>query len=313
MLKSSYQHTVRSKVRINGIGVHSGDRVNMTIKQAPACSGIIFIRTDIKDRNNIISAKWSNVADTKLCTVIANKEGVSVSTVEHLMSAFANIGLDNAIVEIDNPEVPIMDGSAIYFIKALSKAGLTKQSAKRRAICIKKAVSCVDGDREVFLSPSNITRFSFEIDFDSKAIGKQNYTYTLDEDSYRKDIAKARTFGMLHEVEYLRNIGLARGGSLENAIVIDGDEVMNPEGLRFKDEFVRHKILDAIGDIYMTGMQLIGHYHGIKAGHATNSKILKTLFAQPEAFEIIDYIPDNQVKTPSIYGISQACPIRAMA
>jgi UDP-3-O-[3-hydroxymyristoyl] N-acetylglucosamine deacetylase len=288
MLKSVYQHTVKAAFTVTGVGVHSGAPANMTIKPSPSSSGIVFIRTDIRDRSNVIPARWDLVTDTRLCTVLTNKAGVSVSTVEHVLSAFAALGLDNAVVEIDGPEVPIMDGSAICFTEALEKAGLKRQNAGRAALVIKKTVSCKEGDKEVFLSPAEGQYFGFEIAFDNKLIGRQKYTHELREASYLSDIAAARTFGFLHEVEQMRKMGLARGGSLENAIVVDGDKILNPGGLRFENEFVRHKILDAIGDIYLAGMQMIGHYHGVKAGHAMNNKILRALFAQPEAFEVVN-------------------------
>ncbi len=287
MLKSTRQHTLKAPVSISGIGVHSGAKATMTLKPAPASSGINFIRTDVTDRPNIIPAQWDAVTDTRLCTVLANQNGVSVSTVEHLLSAFAALGIDNAIIEINGPEVPIMDGSAIQFLEKINIVGLARQAAPRRALRIKKTVSCKDGDKETFLSPADEAYFGMEIDFATPLIGCQKYTHALTESHYRSDIAPARTFGFLQEVEHLKKIGLARGGSLENAIVIDGDKVLNPEGLRFRNEFVRHKILDAIGDIYLAGARLIGHYHGVRAGHAMNNKILHTLFAQPDAFEFV--------------------------
>jgi UDP-3-O-[3-hydroxymyristoyl] N-acetylglucosamine deacetylase len=297
MLKSVYQHTVKNTFTVTGVGVHSGAPATLTIKPSPSSSGIVFIRTDIKDRSNVIPARWDHVTDTRLCTVLANKAGASVSTVEHVLSAFAALGLDNAIVEIDGPEVPIMDGSAACFVEALEKAGLSRQNASRHALRIKKTISYKEGDKEAFLSPADGQYFSFEIAFDNKLIGRQKYTHQMQPISYRNEIASARTFGFLHEVEQLRKMGLARGGSLDNAIVVDGDKVLNPDGLRFKNEFVRHKILDAIGDLYLSGMQLIGHYHGVKAGHAMNNKVLHTLFAQPDAFEIVDLVELSKAAT----------------
>jgi UDP-3-O-[3-hydroxymyristoyl] N-acetylglucosamine deacetylase len=181
-----------------------------------------------------------------------------------------------------------MDGSAVRFVAAIERVGLARQKAPRKALRIKKTVSYQEGEKEVFLSPADGAFFGFEISFDNPVIGRQKFTHELKEDAYRADIAPARTFGFLHEVEALRKIGLARGGSLENAIVVDGDKVLNPGGLRFKTEFVRHKVLDAIGDIYLSGAPLIGHYHGVKAGHAMNNKILHVLFSQADAFEIVD-------------------------
>lgn len=287
MLKSVYQHTVAAPFAVTGIGVHSGAPATLTVYPAPAGSGITFIRTDITDRDNVIPARYDFVTDTRLCTVLANKDGASVSTVEHVLSAFAALGLDNATVEIDGPEAPIMDGSAAPFIKAIDKAGLQRQKSPRKVIVIKKTVAVQDGEKEVILSPADGQYFGFEIAFDNALIGRQKYTLNLKEAAYRADISAARTFGFLHEVEALRKMGLARGGSLDNAIVVDGDTVLNPDGLRFKNEFVRHKVLDAIGDIYLAGMQIIGHYHGVKAGHAMNNKILHALFADPTAYAVV--------------------------
>jgi UDP-3-O-[3-hydroxymyristoyl] N-acetylglucosamine deacetylase len=287
MLKSIYQHTVNAPVTITGVGVHSGSPVTMTIKPASVSAGISFVRTDITDRPNAIPALWDSVTETRLCTVLANKQGASVSTVEHLLSAFAALGVDNAVIEINGPEVPIMDGSAIHFVEKLNVTGLCRQSAPRLALRIKKTVSYKEGDKETFLSPAEGTFFGMEIEFENKLIGRQRYMHALTESHYRSDIATARTFGFLPEIEQLKKLGFARGGSLENAIVIDGGKILNPEGLRFRNEFVRHKILDAIGDLYLAGAHLIGHYHGVKAGHAMNNKILHTLFSQPDAFEFV--------------------------
>jgi UDP-3-O-[3-hydroxymyristoyl] N-acetylglucosamine deacetylase len=291
MLKSPYQHTLKAPFTVSGIGVHSGASARMTLKPAAAGSGIVFIRTDITDRNNVVPARWDHVVDARLCTVLANKAGVTVSTVEHILSACAALGLDNAAIDIDGPEIPIMDGSARDFLEALDQTGLQKQAAPRRMLHIKKTVVYKEGDKEVTLSPANGQYYGFEIIFDNDLIGHQKYLHHFREDSYRKEIASARTFGFLHEVEQLRKAGLARGGSLDNAIVIDGDKVLNPDGLRFRNEFVRHKILDAVGDLYLAGMQIVGHYHGLKAGHAMNNKILHTLFAQADAYEIIESVP----------------------
>ncbi len=288
MLKSTYQHTVKAAFSVTGIGVHSGVTATLKIKPAPASSGITFIRTDVKDRLNTIPARWDNVTETQLCTIISNDAGVTVSTIEHVLSAFAAVGLDNAFVEIDGPEIPIMDGSAICFLRAIEKIGLTSQNAARRVLKIKKAVTYQEGDKIASFSPSENQTYSFEIAFNNALIGTQTFTHEMQETSYRNDIASARTFGFLHEVEQLKKMGFARGGSLDNAVVVDGDNVLNPDGLRFKNEFVRHKILDAIGDIYLAGAQVIGHYHGVKAGHAMNNKILRALFVQPDAYEFVD-------------------------
>lgn len=315
MLASVSQHTVRHPFTITGIGVHSGAAATLTVKPAAPFSGIIFVRTDITDRANTIAARWNNVTETRLCTVLSNADGATVSTVEHLLSAFAALGLDNAIVEIDGPEIPIMDGSAKAFIAAIDKAGLLRQNEHRRVLRIKKAVSYQEGDKEVILSPADATYFGFEIAFDNPVIGRQKFTQQLKEDAYRQEIGAARTFGFLHEVEALRKMGLARGGSLDNAIVIDGDRVLNEGGLRYKNEFVRHKILDAIGDIYLMGLQMVGHYHGVKAGHAMNNKILHVLFSQPDAYEIVELGSEapRRVSVPLGKFYGEELPVAAMA
>lgn len=312
MLRPIYQQTVKTAFTLTGVGVHSGAPATVTVRPAPVSSGIVFVRTDIQDRLNLVPARWDAVTETRLCTVLTNTAGVSVSTVEHLLSAFAALGLDNAIVEIDGPEVPIMDGSAISFVRAIDQTGLVRQKAPRRVLRILKTVSYKEGDKEVFLSPSDSAYFGFEIAFDNALIGRQKYTHKAGEAAYRADIAAARTFGFLHEVEQLRKMGLARGGSLENAIVIDGDKVLNPDGLRFKNEFVRHKILDAIGDIFLAGAPLLGHYHGVKAGHAMNNKALHTLFAQPDAFEFVD-LAETAPKQRRVYAYEDYAEVAATA
>jgi UDP-3-O-[3-hydroxymyristoyl] N-acetylglucosamine deacetylase len=288
MLKSVYQHTLKESFTVTGVGVHSGAAVTMTVKPASVSTGIVFVRTDITERDNVIPARFDHVTDTKLCTVLANKAGTSISTIEHVLSACAALGLDNAVIEVDGAEVPIMDGSAAPFVRAIDRAGMQRQSVPRRVLVIKKTVTFKEGDKEVILSPADGQYFGFEIEFASPVIGRQKYLHEMKEASYRREIADARTFGFLHEVEALRKMGLARGGSLDNAIVIDGDNVMNPDGLRFKNEFVRHKILDSIGDLYLAGAQMIGHYHGVKAGHALNNKILHMLFADKTAYEFVE-------------------------
>lgn len=298
MLTSVYQHTLSETFSVTGVGVHSGAAATLTVHAAPVNNGITFIRTDITDRDNVIAARFDSVTDTRLCTVLANKAGATVSTVEHVLSAFAALGVDNAVVEIDGPEIPIMDGSAAPFVKALDRAGLTRQKTPRKVIVIKKTISVQDGDKEVILSPADGQYFGFEIAFDNALIGRQKYLHKMKESSYRAEISSARTFGFLHEVEALRKMGLARGGSLDNAIVVDGDKVLNPDGLRFKNEFVRHKVLDAIGDIYLAGFQIIGHYHGVKAGHAMNNKILHALFADPTAYALVS-LNQQEAQTPA--------------
>ncbi len=288
MIKAPVQTTLKTPISCSGVGVHSGAPANLTVRPAAANHGITFVRTDMRDRDNVIPGKWDHVTETKLCTVLTNAAGVSVSTVEHLLSALWGCGVDNAVVEIDGPEIPIMDGSSAAFVFMIECAGVQALDMPRKFIRVKKPVVYTEGDKEARLSPSSNAVFSFEIDFASSVVGKQKYSIELINGAYKSDISRARTFGFLHEVEQLRKLGLARGGSLENAIVIDGDKILNKGGLRYRNEFVRHKILDAIGDLFLAGYQILGHFHGVKAGHAVNNRLLHALFADPSAFEIVE-------------------------
>lgn len=279
-----FQQTLKKAVTIAGVGLHSGVIVTLTISPADANSGITFIRTDRHGAAAVIPARWDTVVDTRLCTVIGNEHGTTVGTIEHLMSALAGCGIDNATVSLDGIEVPIMDGSAAPFVAAIEHAGIAVQKAPRRIIRILKPVAIGDGIKSASFTPDDATTYSFEIDFDSAAISRQSRAVEMDADSFKDEISRARTFGFLHEVEGLRKMGLARGGSLDNAVVISGDTVMNAEGLRFSDEFVRHKILDAVGDLYLAGAPIIGHFHGVRSGHALNNQLLRALFADRSAW-----------------------------
>lgn len=261
----------------------------MRLCPAPVGHGIVFHRTDVEGINPRIAARFDNVVDTRLCTVIANEDDVRVGTIEHLMAAFAGCEIDNALVEIDGPEVAIMDGSSEPFVFLIDCAGVAEQDAPRRAIEIRKQVTVdLDGKR-MTLSPADGYLIDFEIDFDSKAIGHASIGVEMINGAFRHELAQARTFGFLHEVEHLQAAGLARGGSLENAVVVDGDRILNEEGLRFPDEFVRHKVLDCLGDLYLAGAPLIGHVDAVKAGHHINNAALRALFADPSAYAIVDY------------------------
>ncbi len=286
-----FQHTLRKAVVFEGVGLHSGQTMTCVLRPAPADAGIAFIRTDLSGDNRI-PARAEAVTRTQLGTVIANAAGAEVLTIEHLMSAFAALGVDNAIVELDGPELPIMDGSAEPFVKLIDRAGLEPQNAPRRYIEIVEPIEVVDGDKRAALLPADQFEMSFEIDFASAAIGGQSIDIVLDETAFREELAQARTFGFLHEVEALRKAGLARGGSMDNCLVIDGDELMNPEGLRSTDEFVRHKALDALGDLYLLGAPLIGRFEGVLAGHTLNNAICRALLARPEAWRTRLYSED---------------------
>ena len=286
MAQFAFQHTVRNPVRFSGVGVHTGEQARVVLLPAPADTGVVFVRTDVRDKDNRIAVSGEAVCKTQLGTVITNAAGVTVSTIEHLMAALVMTGVDNALVEIDGPEMPIMDGSSIDFIRGLDRAGLQPQGAPRRFIEIIDVVEVIEGDKRATLRPSEDFEVAFEIAFTSAAIGRQAVDLRMDADAFRRELADCRTFGFLHEVEALRAMGLARGGSMDNAVVIDGDEIMNPEGLRRPDEFVRHKALDAIGDLYVLGAPVIGRFEGVLAGHGLNNALVRALLSTPHAWRV---------------------------
>ena len=280
------QHTLAGPAVCAGIGVHSGEHVRIAIRPAPVDTGVVFVRTDIEDRDNRVPARAEAVVQTRLGTVIGNAAGVTVSTVEHLMAAMAALGVDNAIVELDGPEVPIMDGSAEPFVEILDRTGLRRQEAQRRYIEILETIEVVEDEKRAALSPADQFEMAFEVLFDSEAIGRQRVDMVLDEDSFRSDFADCRTFGFAHEVDALRAAGLARGGSLDNVVVIEGDVIVNPEGLRRPDEMVRHKALDALGDLYLLGAPLIGRFEGLYSGHGINNALVRALLARPDSWRL---------------------------
>lgn len=269
-----------------GVGLHTGSHVRVAVRPAPVDAGVVFVRTDVQDRDNRVPVKPEAVCQTQLGTVINNAADVRVSTIEHLMAALAALAIDNCVVELDGPEVPIMDGSSEPFVQILDRAGRRKQEAARRYIEILDTVVVEDGDKSASLSPSDRFEVAFEIAFASKAIGRQRVDLTIDEESFRAELSDCRTFGFVRDVEALRAIGLARGGSMENAVVVDGDRVLNPEGLRRPDEFVRHKALDAVGDLYVLGAPIIGRFEGVLAGHGLNNAIVRALMANPRAWRM---------------------------
>jgi len=265
--------------------VHSGRRVRLTVRPAPADAGLTFVRTDVVDRPNRIVVSPEAVTRTQLNTEISNADGVSVSTIEHLMAAFAALGVDNAVIELDGPEVPIMDGSAMPFVQIMDRAGRRTLGKPRQHIEILETVEVAFGDKRATLSPCDGgLEVAFEIAFPSQAIGRQRVDLLVDESSFRSELAAARTFGSVQEVEALRAAGLCRGGSLENAIVLDGDRILNPEGLRFPDEFVRHKAMDAVGDLYVLSAPVLGRYEALYGGHALNNALVRELWSRPDAW-----------------------------
>jgi UDP-3-O-[3-hydroxymyristoyl] N-acetylglucosamine deacetylase len=277
------QHTLLSEVNCVGVGLHTGNKLSLTLRPADANTGIIFRRTDIPGSGEI-PARWDNVVDTRMCTTIGNNDGVTISTIEHVMAALSGCGVDNVYVDVSGSEVPIMDGSAQPFVFLIECAGLLQQNAQRRVIEILKSVRVGCGNKMAEISPSNAFSVTFEIDFDSKVVSKQEISVSLVNGTFKKEVARARTFGFLHDVKKLRAAGLALGGSLDNAVVVEGDRVLNEDGLRYHNEFVRHKVLDAIGDLYTAGGPFLGSYKGIRAGHALNNKLLRALFADTSAW-----------------------------
>jgi UDP-3-O-[3-hydroxymyristoyl] N-acetylglucosamine deacetylase len=246
----------------------------------------------VSDQDNRIPCTGEAVCKTQLGTVICNSTGVTVSTIEHLMAALVMLGIDNAVVEVDGPEMPIMDGSAEPFVRLIDRAGRRPQAAARRFIEILETVEVIDGDKRAALKPALGFELAFEICFPTAVIGRQAIDMPMDEFAFRHEIADCRTFGFLHEVEALRAMGLARGGSLDNAVVIEGDRVLNPEGLRRPDEFVRHKALDAIGDLYVLGAPVIGRFEGELAGHSLNNQLVRALLARPQAWRLRTYVDE---------------------
>ncbi|HEY8572609.1 UDP-3-O-acyl-N-acetylglucosamine deacetylase [Phenylobacterium sp.] len=288
----AFQHTVRAPALFAGVGVHTGAYTRVAVRPAPADSGIVFVRTDITDRDNRVPCTAESVVKTQLGTVIANAAGVTVSTIEHLMAALVMAGIDNAVVELDGPEMPIMDGSSWPFVRILDRAGKRMQEQPRRFMEILESVEVVDGDKRAALKPADGFEVAFEIRFPTAVIGRQSIDMAVDEATWRRELADCRTFGFLHEVEALRSMGLARGGSLENVVVIEGDRVLNPEGLRRPDEFVRHKALDAIGDLYVLGMPILGRFEGELAGHAINNQLVRALVARPNAWRVQTFVEE---------------------
>ena len=278
-----HQRTVAKEVSCSGIGMHSGKEATLTIKPAPINHGIKFVRTELPECPSL-SAHFNRVVDTSLATVIGY-DGFIVSTIEHLMACFAGLSVDNALVELDSYEVPIMDGSAGPFAQLIISAGIKEQMGPRYYFVIKAPIELKENEKSVSVYPSPSFRITCNIEFDHPLIKKQSYSIYVSEHVFETEISRARTFGFLHEVEYLKRYGFARGGSLDNAVVIDTDKILNNEGLRYQDEFVRHKILDCLGDFSLLGMPILGHVVLNKSGHAFNHAFLKKFFAHRESWE----------------------------
>lgn len=282
------QNTLRTSIRFAGTGLHSGKPVHLTIHPASANYGIWFKRVDIRLGDAMIPARWDVVEQTALCTRIVNAAGVSLSTIEHIMAALAGTGVHNALIEVDGPEVPILDGSSAEFVRGILRAGLVKQHAAVRAIEILKSISVTRGEAKATLEPSDHMKIDFHIDFDDEAIGVQDKSLVMSNGSFVRELCDSRTFCRKVDVDAMHANGLALGGTLENAVVVDGDEILSPGGLRHKDEAVRHKMLDALGDLFLAGAPILGKYTGIRAGHSLTNELLRQLFATPGAFRIVE-------------------------
>jgi len=283
------QRTLKSVIGASGVGLHTGQKVRMTLRPAPADTGIVFRRIDLASPVDI-PARAELVGDTRMASCLV-RDGVRVSTVEHLMSALGGLGVDNAYVDLDAPELPIMDGSASPFVLLIQQAGVEEQAAPKRFLRVMRRVEVRNGDKWARLEPYDGFKLSFSIDFRHPVIERSTQSVSVDfaETSYLKEIARARTFGFMHEVEELRESGLALGGGLDNAVVLDESRVLNAEGLRFADEFIRHKLLDAIGDLYLLGKPLLGAFSAHKSGHALNNRLLRALLADQTAFETVTF------------------------
>jgi len=281
--KTHHQVTIRREVRIEGIGLHSGKSATLTLKPALPNTGIVFVRRDL-EKPIAIPATFEFVTQTRLATTLG-RDGVSISTVEHLLSAFRLLQVDNALVEVDGPEVPIMDGSAASFCDAIQAAGFFDQSVARKVAVIKKRIEVRKGDKIALIEPSNQLQIKARIEWTHPSIGTQELSYTLGKSDYR-EISRARTFGFLKDVEALKKAGLVQGGSYDNAIVLDESKVVNPEGLRYADEFVRHKVLDAIGDFALSPIAIVGNVTLVKAGHELHAELVQSIFSNPENYEV---------------------------
>ncbi|MEZ5498575.1 MAG: UDP-3-O-acyl-N-acetylglucosamine deacetylase [Steroidobacteraceae bacterium] len=300
------QRTLKNPIRATGVGLHTGKRIAMVLKPAAVDSGVVFCRVDL-DEPVQIAARAENVGETTLGTTLVS-DGVKVATVEHLLSALAGLGIDNVCIEVDAAEVPIMDGSAGPFVFLVQSAGIAEQDVPKRFVRIRQPVRVTDGDKWAEFVPHDGFRVNFEIEFDHPVFERRSQSATMDFSSttFLHEVSRARTFGFMRDIEALRARNLALGGNLDNAIVLDDSGVLNAEGLRYRDEFVKHKILDAIGDLYLLGHSLIGEFSGYKSGHALNNRLLRTLLATPTAWEEVQFESPDQA--PISYSRNQTAP-----
>ncbi len=297
-----FQRTVKEMVKTTGVGLHSGNKVTLTIKPAPVNTGIVLVRTDLTPQV-AIAAKAEQVRETTMCTALVNDEGVRISTIEHLFAALAGLGIDNATIEVDAPEIPIMDGSACPWVFLLQSVGIQEQQAAKKYLRIKRPVRVEAGDKWAELVPFNGFKVDFTIDFNHPEIARSQQHMVMDFSSsaFIRDISRARTFGFMRDIEYLRANNLALGGSMENAVVLDEYRVLNPDGLRYEDEFVKHKILDAFGDLYVAGHAIVGEFRAFKTGHALNNQLVRALLAEQDAWELVSY--ESEEEAPVSFSV----------
>jgi UDP-3-O-[3-hydroxymyristoyl] N-acetylglucosamine deacetylase len=310
-MRQGFQKTIADRVEILGSGVHSAAPARIVIHPAESDHGIIFLRTGMPDGSDrLIEANWRNIRQTALCTVIGDRAGATIATIEHLMAALSGLGVDNALVEIDGPETPIMDGSAAQFVAAIDAAGLVTQARRRKYLKVLKSVYVEQGRCRGELKPfEHGFHVDVEIDFEVATIGKQRRHFEIDPRCFRSEIAKARTFGFVSDVKKLWAAGFALGSSLENSVAIDDDRVLNPEGLRYTDEFVRHKALDVVGDLALAGAPILGAYVAHRPGHALNAAMLTALFADRDNYEIVEGAPRRASRAgaqPAVAGRAAA-------
>lgn len=305
------QQTLKSAVSFTGTGLHTGRAVRMTVRPASADMGLWFRRTDAVDGDPMIPAAWDAVVPSRLCTILANSDGVQVQTVEHVMAALAGSGIHNAVIELDGPEVPILDGSAVPFVDAFLRAGFRRQSAPVRAIRVLETVEVRDGEALARIEPAEMLEIDFRIDFSDTAIGRQEKRLNMANGAFVRELSDSRTFCREADVAAMRANGLALGGTYGNAVVFDGDRVLSPGGLRHRDEPVRHKMLDALGDLALAGGPVLGRYTGIRAGHMLTNRLLRALFATPGAFEPVDCSAPMGQKLPGVGVLRDDLPRRA--
>ena len=293
------QRTLKNRISCTGVGLHSGVAVSMTLHPALPDTGVVFHRSDVDPGAARVSAQWQNIRAGTLCTTLGNDAGTTVGTVEHLMAAMSGCGVDNVLVELNGPEVPVMDGSAEPFVHLAECAGTVAQDAPRRYLRVLKRIDVVEGDRHMAMAPADEFRVRFEIDFQSPAVARQSCGLAVTERSFKENIGRARTFGFAGDVNKLRARGYARGGTLENSVVVDGETILNNGGLRYEDEFVRHKILDVVGDMYLAGAPLLAEVVGVRSGHSLTHRLLRTLFADDGAWRLETFTaPARAVREP---------------